>query len=235
MKRIAIVVLGFLPSFGLAQSGIEMMDQRTFHHLMVDEFELNDFSDENDLSWDIDYSVGGDFHRFWAKTEGVRADRPEKRSELQLLYSKSLLPFWNLQAGVRRDLDPSPERDWAVVAIHGLAPRFFEVEAELFYGDGGQSSMRVKGEYELLLTQRLILQPELEFVAYGRDAPGYLIGSGLSEVELGVRLRYEIKREIAPYIGLSWHRLFGRSRDFAVSAGRDANEAVLVAGLRGWF
>lgn len=218
-----------------AQDGVELMDDHTFVHLMVDEFEWVDISDRNDFVWEMDLSVGGDLNKALIKTRGKQADEEADRSELQFLYSKAILPFWDLQAGVRRDLDPVPRRNWAVVSLRGLAPYFFEVEAELFFAEGGQTSIRAKGEYELLLTQRLILSPELEVLTYGRDEPGRLIGAGLSEIEFDVRLRYEIKREFAPYIGLGWHRLFGGTRDLATAAGADASETVLSVGVRGWF
>ena len=218
-----------------AQTGVSLMDDRAFVHLMVDEFEFADIADENDFVWDMDLSMGGDLHKAWMKSRGEQSDTGADQSEVQLLYSKAVLPFWDLQAGVRRDLDPGPERNWATIAIRGLAPYFFDVEAELFFAEGGQRSIRAKGEYELLLTQRLILSPELEVLAYGRNEPGRLIGSGLSEIEFDVRLRYEIKRELAPYIGLGWYRLYGATRDFAKAAGQDGQDVVMSVGVRAWF
>jgi len=230
----SIVLLLALPVPVLAQSGIELMDNHVLVELMVDEFEFVDVADENDFAWDLDVSAGGDLHKFWSKTRGHRGNDGDE-TELQLLYSKAVLPFWDFQTGVRRDFDPARDRNWAVVGVQGLAPYFFEVEAELFLAEGGQTSLRVKGEYELLLTQRLILSPELEITGFGRDEPGTLSGSGLSELEFDVRLRYEVKRELAPYIGLGWHRLYGSSRDFARIAGRDEDELVFSIGVRGWY
>ncbi len=230
--RRTAMLLAAIPILAQAQDGVRTMDTRAFVHLMVDELEL---TDDSDVAWDIDLSVGGDLNKFWTKTRGERSDGDDDSTELQALYSKSLLPFWNLQTGIRRDLDPSPARNWAVVAINGLAPYFFEVEAELFLGEGGQSSMRVRGEYELLLTQRLILKPEIELVGYGRDEPLHRIGSGLSEARLNIRLRHEFRRELAPYIGLEWHRLFNRTKAFAKSAGHDDRDLALVIGLQAWY
>ena len=217
------------------QEGIRLMDKRTFVHLMVDELEAADAGGENDIAWDIDLWVGGDFRKFWMKTQGEQSDSEEDRTELQFLYSKAILPFWDLQAGVRRDLEGVDERNWGVIGLTGLAPYFFDVEAELFFAEGGQSSVRLRGEVEYLITQRLILTPELEIVGYGRDEPNRFIGSGISELEFDVRLRYEIRREFAPYIGLTWHRLQGNTADFATRSGRDESDTVLTIGVRTWF
>lgn len=235
MKTTSLWLLAAAPLTVGAQDHLELMDTHTFVHLMVDEFELIDALDDNDLRWDLNLAVGGDLHKFWLKTDGDRGDFGDDRTELQLLYSKAILPFWDLRAGVRRDLDAMPERNWAVVSLKGLAPKFYDVEAELFLAEGGQSSVRVSGEYELLLTQRLILAPELELLAYGRSEPERLIGTGFSEIGFDLRLRYEIKRELAPYIGLGWHRLYGATRRLATGAGHDIQESSLVVGLRAWF
>jgi copper resistance protein B len=235
MARIeSTFVLLLLPVPGLAQGGIELMDEHVFTEIRADEFEFVDAGDENDFAWDLDLSVGGDLHKFWSKTRGRRGDDGDE-TELQFLYSKAILPFWNLQAGVRRDLDPGPNRNWAVVGLQGLAPYFFEVEAEFFLAEGGQTSFRVRGEYELLLTQRLILSPELEIAGYGREEPLRRLGSGLSEVGFDLRLRYEIKREIAPYVGLGWHKLLGGTKQFAQAAGQDADDLVFSIGIRAWY
>jgi copper resistance protein B len=233
-RVIQVCLLAMLPIPVFAQSGVELMDKHVFTELMVDEFEFVDVGDENDFAWDIDVSVGGDLHKFWSKARGNRSDG-EDETELQFLYSKAILPFWDLQAGVRRDLEPGPNRSWAAIGVQGLAPYFFEVEAELFLAEGGQTSFRVKGEYELLLTQQLILSPELEISGFGRDEPGRGVGSGLSEIEFDVRLRYEVKRELAPYVGLSWHRLYGATKDFARLAGHDSDDLVFSIGIRGWY
>lgn len=235
MRKVCFFLLvAILAPVARAQDGVHLMDQHTFVHLMVDEFEFVGVADENDLVWDVDLSVGGDLQKAWIKTRGKRSDVADV-SEVQALYGKAVLPYWDLQAGIRHDVEPSPNRDWAVFSIRGLAPYFFDVEAELFFAEGGQTSIRAKGEYELLLTQRLILSPELELLSYGRDEPGRLIGSGLSKIEFDIRLRYEIKREIAPYIGLGWHRLYGATRDLARAAGRDRGDTAVSIGVRAWF
>lgn len=235
MRSLLIAAALAFSASAFAQDGIRLMDKRAFVHLLVDELEAADAGDQNDVAWDIDLWVGGDFRKFWMKTQGEQSDTEEDRTELQLLYSKAILPFWDLQAGVRRDFEGADDRNWAVVGLTGLAPYFFDVEAELFFAEGGQSSVRLRGEVEYLITQRLILTPELEIVGYGRNEPDRFIGSGLSEIEFDVRLRYEIRREFAPYIGLTWNQLQGSSADFTTNSGRDDSDTVLTIGVRTWF
>lgn len=238
MKRtIFLFVMTMASPFAQAQAqqGVMVMDTRIVTHLTVDEFEWSDIGSENEFSWDMDVSVGGDFHKAWIKTRGERGEERADRSELQLLYSKAILPFWDLQAGVRRDFESALDRNWAAISISGLAPYFFDVEAELFLAEGGQTSLRARAEYELLLTQQLILSPELEIVAYGSKEEVRLIDSGLSEIGLSVRLRYEVRRELAPYVSLGWHRLYGGSREMANAAGHSKQDTVLVVGIRAWY
>lgn len=229
-----LLLAGVIP-VAQGQDEAHLMDDHSFVHLMVDEFEWVGPASEREFVWDLDLSVGGDFHKAWIKSEGRRSDEGADQTEVQLLYSKAILPFWDLQAGVRRDINPGAERNWAALAISGLAPYFINAEAELFVAEGGQISLRARGQYDLLLTQRLVLAPELELVTYGRSEPERLIGAGLGEIGVGFRLRYEIKREIAPYVGLGWHRLYGATRQFAMTAGHDSQEAVLSLGVRAWY
>jgi copper resistance protein B len=143
-------------------------------------------------------------------------------------------PFFDLQLGVRQDLTPDAVRSHAVVGLQGLAPYWFEVDAALFLAHTGDLTARVEAEYELLLTQRLVLQPRTEVRAAFQDVEDLGVGAGLSSAELGLRLRYEITRRVAPYVGVSWHRAFGRTADTARSGGRDAGSRAVVAGLRLW-
>jgi len=154
---------------------------------------------------------------------------------LQFLYSKAIAKYWDLQFGVRHDFEPSPSRSWAVIGVQGLAPYFFETDIAFFIGDSGRTALRFESGYELRLTQRLILTPEIEVNFYGQDDVEIGIGSGLSDLEVGLRLRYEIRREIAPYIGINWSKLFGNTKDFAAIAGESSSGAQFVIGLRLWF
>ena len=231
----AVIALIVLAPAVWAQSGIQTMDKHVFVALVIDELELTDTAGEHDIVWDKDLWVGGDLHKFWFKSEGNRGDGERDRTEMQFLYSKAVLPFWDLQAGIRKDADAIGDRDWATVALTGLAPYFFDVEIEAFFAEGGQTSIRATAEYELLLTQRLILMPQLEFTAYGRDEAARLIGAGPSQMELGLRLRYEFKREFAPYLGLVMHRHLGQTSDFRSNLGLETRDISIRLGLRGWF
>ncbi len=138
---------------------------------------------------------------------------------MQFLYSKAIARAWDFQLGVRHDFEPSPSRSWAAIGFNGLAPYFFDIDAAAFIGESGRTTLRFEAEYELLFTQRLILTPDIEINIYGQNDPDVGIGSGLSDIEAGLRLRYEIRREFAPYIGINWSRLFGNTEDFARIAG----------------
>jgi copper resistance protein B len=140
-----------------------------------------------------------------------------------------------VQSGVRHDFGAGPSRTWAAFGVQGLAPYWFEVEATVYVGDAGRSAARLVGEYELLLTQRWILQPKMELNLYGKQDAQNQVGSGLSDIQAGLRLRYEIRREFAPFVGVVWSRRFGGSADFLRDAGEDVSDVQFVAGLRAWF
>ena len=200
------------------------------------EYQTNDGSGL--LVWDAQAWYGGDYNKLWIKTEGER--RLEggggfEEAELQALYSRAIHPFWDFQIGVRRDFEPGPSRTFGVIGIQGLAPYWFEVDAAVFVSDDGDISARVEGEYDVLLTQRLIVQPRAELNFAAQDVKKLDIGSGLTDATLGLRLRYEIKREFAPYIGVSWRHKVGKTADFARDAGDDVGTASFVVGVRMWF
>jgi copper resistance protein B len=185
--------------------------------------------------WDADAWVGRDLHKLWMKTEGEYTDGATEGAFGEFLYSRAIAPYWDLQAGWRHDFRPRPARDWFALGLKGLAPYWFEVDATLYAGGNGGIAGRLDAEYELLFTQRLILAPELELSVYGQDDPSRGIGSGVSDLELGLRLRYEIRREIAPYVGINWEKKFGRTADFARDEGEPTDDLQFVAGIRAWF
>jgi copper resistance protein B len=186
--------------------------------------------------WDGEGWFGGDIDRFVVKTEGEGAIRGGVESaEVQGLYSRAIDPWFNLQAGIRQDFRPGPARTYATIGIEGLAPRWFEVEGALFLSDKGDLLGRLEGYYDQRVTQKLILQPRVELNFAAQDVPANRIGSGLSDAELGLRLRYEIKREFAPYVGISWERKIGDSARFARAAGDRVQATSLVLGIRAWF
>jgi copper resistance protein B len=180
--------------------------------------------------WDVQGWSGFDRDKFCWKTEGTEDD-----AELQLLYSRAISPHFDMQFGMRYDFEPEPQRSYAVVGIQGLAPQWFEIDSALFISDDGRLSLRFEAEYEMLLTQKLILQPRLELDLGASDEPEYLQGSGFRGLEFGLRLRYEIHRKFAPYVGVEWHALYGDTADYAVSAGDDSHTVTAVAGIHTWF
>lgn len=198
------------------------------------EYRLNDGKDS--LFWDAQGWVGEDYNKLWLKTEGEKTfGGALHEAEVQVLYSRMIAPFWDIQAGGRFDVRPLPQRGYGVLGVQGLAPYFFEVDAAGFVSHKGDVSARLKGEYELLLTQKLILQPSVELNIAAQEVRELGIGTGLNDVELGLRLRYEIVREFAPYIGLSWTRKIGETADFARDEGEDVDTLAFVAGIRFWF
>lgn len=185
--------------------------------------------------WDGEAWFGGDINRLWLKSEGEGSRRAGLDSaELQLLYGRAIGPYFNLQAGVRQDFKPRG-RTYLTVGTEGLASGFFEVNGALFLSTQGELLGRLEGYYDQRITQRLILQPRVELNLAAQDTRETRTGAGVSQAELGLRLRYEIRREFAPYIGVSYERRFGRTADFARAAGEDAYATSFVVGVRTWF
>jgi copper resistance protein B len=190
---------------------------------------------EGAYRWDLEAWRGGDIHRFVFKTEGdgVNDDGTES-AEVQALYSHAVGRYTDIQAGVRYGIEPDGIA-YATVGVESLLPYWFDVEAALFLSEHGDAFARLEGSYDLRLTQRLILQPRLKFDFAAQDVPTSAVGSGLSTGELGLRLRYDIRRELAPYIGLSFEKSFGQTADFARASGEDPEDTSFVIGLRAWF
>jgi len=207
-----------------------------FLFFQADQFEYRNQDGRDSLKWDAQGWVGGDYNKLWLKTEGAkRTGGKVEDAEAQLLYSRLLTDFFDVQAGVRYDPEPHPRRGYAVLGIQGLAPYYFETDAALFLSNEGELSARFEAEYELLLTQRLILQPALEVNLSAEKVKSRGIGSGVNDIELGLRLRYEIRREFAPYVGVNWQRKLGQTADLARRDGGDTEIPSLVAGIRLWF
>jgi copper resistance protein B len=211
-----------------------MEDDPLLFMLNINELEIHD-AEGDPLSWDIASWVGKDLHKFRLQTEGEQGDNGTESAEVQVLYSRAVAAYWDFQLGLRHDQEPGPARDWAVIGWRGLAPYWFEINTVLFIGEDGRSALRFETEYEVPITRRLILNPEVEINFYGKEDPELGIGSGLSDVEAGLRLRYEIRPEFAPYIGVNWERVYGGSEDFARVAGEDAKGSELVFGIKAWF
>ena len=186
--------------------------------------------------WDTEGWYGGDIGRLWVKSEGEGAfGKSLEKAEVQALYSHAIGPYVNLQGGLRYDFKPDPSRVYAVAGFEGLAPSFFDVEGALFLSNKGELMARAEGYYDQRITQRLILQPraELNFAAQSIREIG--VGAGLSNAEIGVRLRYDIRREFAPYIGVQYRHAFGDTRRFLREEGEDPDGWSFLVGLRTWF
>lgn len=186
--------------------------------------------------WDGEAWFGGDINRFVVRSEGEGDRRGGvTAAEVQGLYSRAVGPYFNLQAGVRHDFRPRPSRTFATVGIEGLAPYWFDVQGALFLSDHGELLARAEASYDLRLTQRLILQPRVKLNLAAQDTPEIQSGSGLSDASLDLRLRYEITRQFAPYVGVSYQRRFGKTADYARLAGERAEDTSLVVGIRSFF
>ncbi len=204
---------------------------------MLDRLELRDSEPDRTAYWEAQAWIGGDINKLWLKTEGEANQGRTRDAEIEAFYSRAVAPFWDVQAGVRHDLQVNglPSRDWLAIGLKGLAPYKFEVDATAYVGDSGRSAARLKAEYDLLLTQRLVLMPEFEASLYGKKDPERELGSGLSNLEVGLRLRYDIRRKFSPYVGVVWSRLYGDTADIARQNGETDHDTQLVAGLRAWW
>jgi len=213
---------------------MQMDDTAPVGLVLLDQLEWREIEGRNALSWDGLAWYGNDYDKVWFEAEGETVDG-DAEGRVELAWDRIFASWWSAQAGARHDFGDGAARTWAAFGVQGLAPYWFDVDATLYVGESGRTAARFSAEYELLLTQRLILQPELELALYGKDDPENRIGSGLSNTELGLRLRYEIRREIAPYVGIVWTRLYGDTKDLADTAGDDTDDWSVVAGVRLWF
>lgn len=230
------------PLFSQSESSIEedfgepIDDNQIFYYLLFDKLEYQVNENENIFNWDITGWVGGDYQKLWLKSEGdVSLDDGNGEAELQLLYGKLIFPYFDLQAGLRYDQlygDKGNSRGFAVIGVQGLAPYFFEIDSSLFVSHKGDVSARFEAEYEFLLSQRLVLQPSVETNFAIQEVEEFGVGSGFNDLELGLRLRYEIDRDFAPYIGISWEKLFGDTAKFAKEEGESTDDVKFVTGVR---
>lgn len=186
--------------------------------------------------WDARAWYGGDLNRFVLKTEGEGSgNEGVELGEVQALYSRAIARYTDVQVGVRHDFEPGPQRTYATAGFETLLPYWFDVSGAVFLSEKGDLIGRLEGTYDLQLTQRVVLQPQAELRWSGQDISELGIGSGISHVELGLRLRYEIKREFAPYVGIAYERTFGRTTDFARARGEGVSSTRFVVGIRTWF
>lgn len=221
-------------AFPAGLDGHDVHDSAVFFQVLFDQLEWRGGRDGG-ISWENRTWIGGDVNRLWLRAEGEGENGQVERAFGTALYGRSFARWWDVVAGVRQDFRPGSAQTWAAVGIQGLAPYWFEVEATGYVGAGGRTHMRVEVEYELLVTNRLILQPLFEAEVYGKSDEARGIGAGLTSLETGLRLRYELRRELAPYVGVTWEKKFFGTADLARRAGKDVSEARIVFGLRTWF
>ena len=204
--------------------------------VIVDRLEVGFDDGEEGWAWDVAGWTGGDINRFWWKSEGEGDFDGAIEGEVQALYSRAVSPFWDVQAGVRQDFREDGENPThLVLGIQGLAPHWWEVDAAAFLSSEGDLTAHVEAEYDQRITQRLILQPRVALEASASDVPELGLASGLTHVEAGLRLRYEIAKEFAPYVGVEWSRDLGGAADLTRAAGGDPEHTRFVIGLRAWF
>ena len=232
MKKLFLIICISLVSMASHSMG---RDDPLLTKVMVGQFELRNTEGSDPIVLEAQGWVGKDLNKLWVKVDVENVSGKTEEAELQFLYSKAIAPYWDVQVGWRHDKMPTPNRDWFAVGFQGLAPYFFEIDAAAFIGNNGQTALRLEAEYEIMLTQKLILTPEVEINAYSKDDEATGVGSGLSDIELGLRLRYEIRREFAPYIGVNWNKTYGDTANFSRDEGEDVSDTQFVVGIRAWF
>lgn len=214
---------------------LRLADTYSFGALLVDNLEAVHSDGNTATAYDLQAWYGRTYDRAVFKVEGDFDDGKVKEVRTELLWGHAIAAFWDTQLGVRYDSGEGPDRSWLAFGVQGLVPYWFEVEVTGYLGEAGRTALRLDTSYELLLTQKLILQPRIEANAYGMRDASRGLGSGLSDLSMALRLRYEIRREFAPYVGIEWARMFGGTEDLARAAGEDANATRIIAGVRFWF
>ena len=214
---------------------LRLADEHNFGMLMIDRLERVNARDSNSTTYDAQAWFGRTYDRLVIKAEGDIANGKLEEASSEVLWGHAIATFWDTQLGVRYDSGAGPNRGWLAFGVQGLAPYWFEIDATAYIGESGRTAVGLEAEYELLLTQKLVLQPRAEANVYGKDDLELGIGRGLSDLAVGMRLRYEIRREFAPYVGVEWARKLGETADLARSENEGPGETRWVAGLRFWF
>jgi copper resistance protein B len=223
---------------GMVEHDQPVMDREIFAHFLLNQnegrFGRLDFKNTH-YRWSGEGWVGTDYDKFWVKTEGTVISGKLEDGQHEFLYSRAFTTYFDFQAGLRSDLDSRRTRNWASFGIEGLAPGFFDVELAGYVSPEGRLAARAEVSYDLLITNRLILQPQVELNFYSRSDRARGIGAGLSDIDAGLRLRYEIDRKFAPYIGIGYEGKFGQTASFARQEGDKVHDVRVLAGIRLWF
>lgn len=218
-----------------ASQRLRLADEHNFGALLVNRLERGYARDHNGTAYDAQAWFGRDYDRLVFKAEGDAARGKLQEARTELLWGHAIAAFWDTQLGVRYDSGVGPDRGWLAFGVQGLAPYWFEIDAAAYLGESGRTALRLGAEYELLFTQKFILQPRIEINLHGKSDPARDVGSGMSDALAGVRLRYEFTRQFAPYAGIEWAGKFDETANFARAAGEKTRETRWVAGMRFWF
>jgi len=239
---VALAVTGITAAITRADSSGEStpapaMSEPIIAHLLFDQLEGRTDGPDNEFRWDGEGWIGTDMNKLWIKSESFVEHGEATDGISEALYDHPIpyLRYFDFQAGVRYDLDSDPGLAWGAIGIEGLAPYFFQFEPTFYFSDRGRVAGRVNGSYEILLTQRLIAQLHIEMNFYNRSDRRRGFGSGLSELDTGLRIRYEISRKFAPYIGFAYTGNYGPNANFVREVGGNPNDPRFVFGVRLWY
>ena len=218
-----------------APFGPPVDDRHIWVHGMFDQFEGRLRGADSGFRWSGEAWAGPDEWRVRLRSEGEVTRGRSSDGQTELFYSKPVTTYFDIMVGGRYDLDADPGRGWAAIGIEGLAPGFFKVSATAYAGDRGRFAGKAEVSYDQLITNRLILEPEVEINVYSKDDRARRVGSGVSDLDAGLRLRYEIVRKVAPYVGVTWEQKFGQTADLAHAAGESSSNVRFTLGVRSWF
>lgn len=215
--------------------GMDMADDARHLYVLIDRLEVTKTHEAHGQALDAQAWYGNDLDKLWLKVDGERSNGRLGATRTEALWNHAIATYWGLQTGVRQDFGEGPGRTWASFGVQGLSPYWFDVQATAYVGEWGRTALRLETEYDVLLTQRLILQPDVKVHVFGRNDARRGVGAGLSRIEAGLRLRYEFQRKVAPYIGVVWNRKFGNTARFARQSDNPVQQIEAVAGIRIWF
>ena len=212
-----------------------VMDQRVYVHALLDQFEARYGGSGGQFRYDGQAWFGSDYNKLWLKSEGtVGTDGRFGDGDHEILYDRAISRYFDVQSGVRLDIDHGPTRAWGAIGLQGLALYFFDAEATFYFSDRGVAG-RLTGSYDIFITNRLILQPQAELNFYSNSDSARGVGRGLSDIDTGLRLRYEWHRKIAPYIGITYSNMFHENSNFRGDIWKNGSGANFTFGIRSWF
>ena len=212
-----------------------VMDQPILAHVIFSQLEGRFNGANTEFRWEGQGWVGTDYDKLWIKSEGTLSKGALDDGQQQFLYGRAITTYFDLQGGLRSDIDSRPTRNWAAFGIQGLAPYFFDLELTGYVSGEGHLAGKLEASYDLLLTQRLVLQPQIEVNLYSKADPARLVGAGFSDIDTGIRLRYEFTRNFAPYLGVVYEGKFGQTASYTRRAGESTSDFRFVFGVRAWF